>query len=166
MTKVVKRIDDDRPEPQWYICGSYVLDILFGKQEAKDIDVCWLSSCKQPLNKEIFDWLDEHGFHRAKCDPDPVRVKRFDTPEAGGFPTLNIDYWRLEMDGKIYDIYGGKRVELSKENIEPMRIINSPVPSDIAEKAIEKMKLFPELLNEQIIDQLKKYASGEIDCQE
>lgn len=165
MAMAVQRIGDNRPEPRWYICGSYVLDILFGKKKAKDIDVCWLSSCKQPVEQDIIDWIDEHGFHRTKYNPQFVMVKQLNTPEAGGNPTLNIDYWRLEMDGKIYDISEGKKVGISKESVKPMQIINHPVPSEIAEKALRKMELFPELMNEQIKDQLGKYASGAINCE-
>jgi hypothetical protein len=138
-----------KPEPKWHIGGSYVLDVLFGVNIANDIDVCCLSSCREPTYAEIRKWFPDHNLSDRGLPIQIIHVKQLELPEAGGYPTLNIDFWRLEMDGKLYQVDSatGVMTELKLSSAGPLQIVKRPVPRDIAENALRKMNAIPQLNN-------------------
>ena len=150
-----------KPPAEWYICGGYVLDVLFSVRVAKDIDVCWLSTCMQPTNDEVLAWIDSQRLHRTPCNPAPTRVQQLDYPEAGGFPSLNIHCWRLERNGQVcaVDPETSEKSPLTADNAPQVQIIRRPVPADRAKKALEKMAAIPQLDNPAIHEELKHFAS-------
>ena len=150
-----------KPEPQWYICGSYVLDVLFGVRTAKDIDVCYLGTSRTPTQDEIFAWIAKHGFHRTPLNPQFIRVPQLESPDAGGEPILNIDYWRLENDGKVYavDPKTKAKTELTAAIAPKLEILAHPVPQERAQKALDRMASIAKLANPSIKQQLEQYAA-------
>ena len=149
-----------RPEPQWYVCGSYVLDRLFDVRVATDIDVCYLSTCRAPTHDEILAWINNHGFHKTSYNPQFIRVKQLDQPDAGDEPVFNIDYWRLESDGTICAVspVTSAKASLTAATAPQLEIVRHPVPPDRAKKALRWMSEIGHLNNPAIKAELEKYA--------
>lgn len=88
--------------PQFYAKGSYVLDVLFGTKHASDIDICWADTGGQPEKARISRWMELCGFEARPIQL--VRVTDFFACDGGGPPIFNIDLWRIEMDGAVYEM--------------------------------------------------------------
>lgn len=166
--------------PQFYIKGSFVLDVIFDRCCAKDIDFFYDSSC-QPLTQPVArDWLKKLGFpHNKPLDLTPV--DNIEDASGGGFPEFNIDRWHIRHDGKLYTLeetatphedggLGGrplnktKPVELQKSQAKQERLQILPPghyhPSGDAglervKKALRKMSDHRELLNEELRSMLE-----------
>jgi hypothetical protein len=163
MARIISR--NLKPSAEWYICGSYVLDVLFGVRVAKDIDVCWLSDREMPSYDDVCAWIDANDLHRCPPNPDFTRVQQLIYPEAGGFASLNIDYWRLERDGHVYavDPETGEKVPLEAGNTPQLDIVSRPIEPDRASKALQRMDEIRQLNNLTIRGELEQYANVEND---
>ncbi len=92
-----------KPASRFYVKGSYVLDVVFGRNAAADVDVFYDRSCEQPTEQDIKSWL------ASKQLPLPAAIDRsavdsIDDCSGGGFPIFNIDRWHIRMDGELYTL--------------------------------------------------------------
>lgn len=161
------------PPPRFYIKGSYVLDVIFGRSKAQDVDVFYDKSCQRPTASAARNWLQENGFPQHANIDGPIPVDNIDDCSGGGFPEFNIDRWHIRNDGTLYTLedtderaeHGGlfgrspykTRVvpldlELARRTpltvlFPPYRVYGEDGIKRI-EKAIRKMSEHPELVND------------------
>jgi hypothetical protein len=136
-----------KPASKWYICGGYVLDHLFGVSTAPDIDCCYFGLTERPEDSAVITFAKNLGMQAGPPNVQPIRVKDY-YPEAGGFPSLNIDFLQLDMDGKVYEV--DPKTEERKPYSFPgqidLKIVDpAALTKQIAQKALGKLKRYPKL---------------------
>lgn len=168
------------PAPRFYIKGSYVLDVIFGRSAAQDIDVFYDNSRQRLTATEAQRWLEKHNLPQHAGIDGPVPIDNTDDCSGGGYPEFNIDRWHIRDDGKLYTLedteeeaeFGGlfgrslykTRVvplDLASAKQTVLRVLLPPYcPSGedgikrIA-KAIRKMSDHPELLDDALKQELE-----------
>lgn len=101
---VFRRMGGSKQPPRFYIKGSYVLDIVFSRKTANDIDVFYDESCERPTKDYVRAWLNSHGLPESAPIDGPIPVQGFDDCSGGGFPEFNIDRWHIRDDGHVYTL--------------------------------------------------------------
>lgn len=135
-------------QTEWVIIGRYVLDILFAKRHARDIDVAYVKTGRRPMMQEILAWVSAKSFHTTRNNPDLHPVTDLFRPEVGGLPCFNIDYWQLHRDGRVYQSNPDKAeyTKLTIESAVPLRIVHPEnLTKECARRGLERMINYPEL---------------------
>lgn len=92
------------PMTCFYVKGSYVLDLVFARNCAHDIDVFHLRG-HQPTRDEILRWIQEHKLPPAPNGiVEPTPVDDVDACDGGGHPVFNVDRWHIRDDGNLYTL--------------------------------------------------------------
>lgn len=159
--------------PRFYIKGSYVLDVVFGRSAAQDIDFFYDNSRQSLTAAEARSWLEKHNLPQHAPIDGPIPVDTVDDCSGGGFPEFNIDRWHIREDGNLYTLedteeseeYGGlfgrslyktkvMRLHLASAQSTSLTVLFPPYyPSEAdginrVQKAIRKMSDHPELFND------------------
>lgn len=144
-------------QPRYYIKGSYVLDVLFGTTHANDIDICWLDTGGQPTNARVADWMRLCGLLAKPIQL--VRVTDLFACDGGGAPIFNIDLWRIEMDGCVYEMdpatHMATKIPAAPKarlgflpNPPPFALTPSAETNAMLDKALAKMARHPSLFEQ------------------
>lgn len=167
------------PPPRFYIKGSYVLDVIFDREAAQDIDFFYDEACQRLSATEARDWLRQRNLPQHANIDGPHPIDDIDDCSGGGYPEFNIDRWHIRDDGNIYTLedteeeleYGGLcgrplhktrpvRLDLEWAKKTPLKVLFDPyAPAGEdgikrVEKAIRKMKDHPQLLDEALMQKL------------
>lgn len=105
--------------PSWFIKGSYVLDVLYGRKVAGDIDVFYDRRHRRPTREEVVAWLQGHGWWVPNLvEIVGVSAEDFSTRDGGGEKRFNTDNVSISMDGtfQIIEASGNPRTA-SRETV-------------------------------------------------
>lgn len=165
----------DKP-PQWFIKGSYVLDLIFDRQCAGDIDVFYNRDMSTPAPLEIKAWLSKQGWWQATPD---ISAGDFAARGGGAQDRFNIDLLHINMDGQLGIMRNATSEAISLEDaatllteqrLQLLADQGLPEPDDgsepgstrgYLEKVLRKMTCHPELANEAIRTEVEHRLSGE-----
>ncbi len=163
-----RRAEGDWPRdnaPQWFIKGSYVLDVIFDRRCAGDVDVFYNREMSAPTPLDIEAWLEERGWWQANPD---ISAGDFAERGGGAQDRFNIDLLHINMDGRLGIMQSGTSEPISLDDAakllaeERLQLLvgqGLPEPDDgsepgstrdYLEKVLRKMTVHPELANEAI----------------
>lgn len=171
-----------KPPAKWYIKGSFVLDYVFNRSCARDIDVFFDRSCEKPSKEEISLLLDKIQI-KTKKPFDIHGVDDFDACDGGSPPVVNIERWHIRNDGCLYTIketniprtecsgkipgiqgvplYETKIEKITKDwaasqKLELLSCSSLPYEASYLSKLLEKMKNHPELNSDDVRTQVQE----------
>lgn len=167
-----------------YVKGSYVLDVVFGRDCARDIDVFHPRDGLPPTDAAIRKWQATNKFPGQKKPISKTPVDELEKCNGGGSPFLNVDQWHLCDGGKLWTLeYTRKRVkdleslwnggatratrrvrlELAKarkaqmiEVLDLDTVTQDQQGQEYLGKALDKMRLYPALHNAQLQKRIGK----------
>lgn len=171
------------PTPaNWYVKGSYVLDLVFSTSHAKDVDVFFTGD--RPAKGDILTWLQGLGL------PDPPFVEReqfmdgetriqkdpcFDIhpvnslarPDGGGEMVFNVDCWHIPMSGQIhiFDPATGTSAPSNQWQTPGTLVLLDPARDVQAEpglKGLLKMLLYSSLRDDAVREKLAADAASDL----
>lgn len=145
-------------ETRWIIYGSYVLDVVFGVSHARDLDVGFDPQLRRPTECEICQRLAELSLPVPPSTIQITRCHDFSVPEAGGFPSLNIDFWQIHMDGNVYVAEPNTRSHhlLAETDPHTLEVVDAGhLTAERAADACEKMQRYPALYTDAVAAELR-----------
>jgi hypothetical protein len=158
---LIRRKGSAKTPSRWYICGSYILDHLCRKHHAQDIDVCYLREGENPGTEPICQLARKLRLRIHPPNPQFVRVDDF-YPQAGGPPSLSIDFLQLDMDGFVYVVdpdTGQRSCYEPAVQIELKIVFPKNLTAEIARKALRKLGEYDCLVADHKTRQKLKAAS-------
>ncbi len=145
-------------ETEWIVYGSYVLDVVFGLTQARDLDVGFNPQLRQPTECEICQHLTSLSLPTPPSTIQRTRCHDFSVPEGGGFPCFNIDFWQLHMDGNVYVAEPHTHSHhMLDDNVPHTLVVSDPehLTADRVTHALEKMQRYPDLYTDEVAEQLQ-----------
>jgi hypothetical protein len=169
--------------PPFFVKGSYVLDVVFARTKARDIDIYFSRSHRQPSSAEVLAWAQQHSFPTPRT-VDFTPSDDIDDCSGGGPSVFNVDLWHLREDGALYvleetsqprqDLAGlwglpavhWRRAPLSRRQARATRmhalqslttIARDREGLDYVSKALRKMRDHPELWEDELEKQLVEF---------
>lgn len=95
--------------PRWFIRGAYVLDVIFGRQSARDVDVFFDRTKEAPKSEDIEAFLELRGWWIPRQGVTLTGIAPGDFETRGNWEDkrFNVDQFYIDMTGLVGVILDG-----------------------------------------------------------